>query len=286
MSFEKLAAVSLVAAALSAATPIAQAAPRELVIANENLAEAGDLLDGHLDRFLRRIEEVTGWPKKSLKGKALVRPVEALDYIRKNRSSFAILPIHQVVEGNKELKFELLGRAVGLEGTELYQAGMARVPKGFGAMGDSPSIKVAGSEVRDIDWLHIITDQSISREKPAALVEVPSSQAALKALEEKKVDVAIVSNPMWRELEKRASGTKPDLEFVFGSPKLPPSAFVVVGKFASAADRKKIAAAIDKICKEPGADACGRVGLMYIQPGYTQAHQKMIDHYNSLKSTR
>ena len=98
--------------------------------------------------------------------------------------------------------------------------------------------------------------------------------------------MAIVSNPMWRELEKRANGPKADLEFVFGSPKLPPSAFVAVGKFASAADRKKLAAAIDKICKEPGAEACGRVGLMYIQPGMTQHHQKILDHYQTLKALK
>jgi hypothetical protein len=286
VSSPKLIGVCLITLTLCAVAPAARAAPRELVIANENLAEAGDLLDGHLNKFLRRIEEVTGWPKNSLKGKALVRPVEALDYIRKNRSGFAILPIHQVVEGAKELKFQLLGRAVGMEGTELYQAGMARVPKSFTLVGEKPSIKVAGSEVRDVDWLTIITGESISRDKPAALVEVPSSQDALKALEEKKVDVAIVSNPMWRELEKRTTGNKPDLEFVFGSPKLPPSAVVAVGKFASAADRKKFAAAIDKICKESGADPCGRVGLMYIQPGMTQHHQKILDHYQSLKATK
>ena len=218
MSSLKFIAVCLTTLTLCAIAPTARAAPRELVIANENLAEAGDLLDGHLDKFLRRIEEVTGWPKNSLKGKALVRPVEALDYIRKNRSGFAILPIHQVVEGAKELKFQLLGRAVGLEGTELYQAGMARVPKSFALLGEKPSIKVAGSEVRDVDWLTIITDQNITRDKPAALVEVPSSQDALKALEEKKVDVAIVSNPMWRELEKRTTGNKPIWSSCSGHP--------------------------------------------------------------------
>jgi hypothetical protein len=286
VSPSKLAAVSLTVLTLCAITPTAGAAPREIVIANENLVEAGDLLDQHLDRFLRRIEQVTGWPKNSLKGKAVVRPVEALDYIRKNRSAFAILPIHQVVEGYKDLKLELLGRAVGLEGTELYNAGVARFPKNFVELGASHSIKVAGPEVRDVDWLAIISDSTITRDKPAALVEVPSSQEAFKLLEQKKVDVAIVSNPMWRELEKRTTGNKPDLEFVFGSPKLPPSAVVAVGKFASAADRKKFAAALDKICKESGAEPCGRVGLMYIQPGMTQHHQKVLDHYQSLKTTK
>ena len=286
MSLTKLAALSLTTVTLCAVAPVARAAPRELVIANENLVEAGDLLDQHLERFLRRIEEVTGWPKNSLKGKAMVRPVEALDYIRKSRAGFAILPIHQVVEGYKDLKLELLGRAVGLEGTELYHAGVARVPRGFGEVGTSPSIKVAGPEVRDVDWLQIITDQSISRDKPAALVETPSSQDAFKLLEQKKVDVAIVSNTMWRDLEKRTTGPKPDLEFVFGSPKLPPSALVVVGKFATAADRKKLSAAFDKICRDTGAEACGRVGLMYIQRGTLQHHQKILDHYQSLKATK
>jgi hypothetical protein len=285
VSLVKSAVLSLVVT-LYALAPAARAAPREIVIANENLVEAGDLMDRHLDRFLRRIEEVTGWPKNSLKGKAIVRPVEALDYIRKSRSGFAILPIHQVVEGAKELKLELLGRAVGLEGTDLYHAGIARYPKGFVALGSSPSIKVAGPEVRDVDWLAIISDSTITRDKPVALVETPSSQEAFKLLEQKKVDVAIVSNPMWRDLEKRAVGPKPDLEFVFGSPKLPPSAFVAVGKFATAADRKKLAAAIDKICRESGAEACGRVGLMYIQKGWTHHHQQILDAYQSLKATK
>jgi hypothetical protein len=285
VSPSKLIPVCLIVLALGSGAVTARAAPRELVIANENLAEAGELLDQHLDRFLRRIEEVTGWPKNSLKGKAVLRPVEALDYIRKNRSAFAILPIHQVAEGYKELKLELLARAVGLEGTELYHAGVARHASGLGELGKNPALKVAGPEVRDVDWLAIITDQTITRDKPAALVEVPTSQDALRALEQKKVDVAIVSNPMWRDLEKRTTGPKPDLEFVFGSPRLPPSAFVAVGKFASAADRKKLAASIEKICRDTGAEACGRVGLMYIQKE-VRAHQRMIDHYQSLKATK
>jgi hypothetical protein len=264
------------------APPAARAAPRELVMANENLAEAGSELEANFERFLRRIEQVTGWPKQSLKGRALVRPSEALDYIRKHRVGFAILPIHQLAEGSKALKLELLARAVSPEGTELYHAGVARHPKGFAQLGADASIKVAGPEVRDAAWLTIISDDTITEDRPATLIEVPSSEAALQALVDKKVDVAIVSNTMWQALEKRATGPKPEFDFVFASPRLPPSAVVAVGKFASAADRKKLAAALHKVCREDGGPICGRVGLMYIQPGETQSQQKIIQYYQTL----
>src|SRR6185436_20720827 len=97
----------------------AGAAPRELVVAHEILAEAGDHLDENLTALVRRVEDAAGWPKGSLKGKAFIKPQEALGYIKKNRSAFAILPAHQFVEGQKELKLEVLGRAVGLDGSPL-----------------------------------------------------------------------------------------------------------------------------------------------------------------------
>ena len=49
----------------------------------------------NLADFLRRVEEVVGWPKGSLRGKAFTRPRDALAYIKKNRVGFAILPAHQ-----------------------------------------------------------------------------------------------------------------------------------------------------------------------------------------------
>ena len=264
----------------------AAAAPRELVIAHENLVEAGEHLPANLDRLLRRIEEVTGWPRRSLKGKAIVRPAEALAYIKKNRAGFAIVPVHQYVEGRQALKLELLGRAVGAEGTQLYFAGIARRPKNF-TLGTSPGIKVAGPEVHDLAWLSIIADETITAERPAKLVEVPSSQAALQALLDKQVDVAIVSHSMWQALGKRAEPDGGgDLEYVFASPRLPPSAVVAVGKHASTADRNKLAAALDRICKESGGEICARMGLYYIQSGETQAFERVVAAYEAARQKR
>src|SRR5436190_21992700 len=90
----------------------------EIVVANEVLLAGGNKVDAAMEAFVRRVEATGGWPAGSLHGKAFARPAEALDYIRKNKVAFAFLPVHQFVQGSTALKFEVLGRAVGLDGLQ------------------------------------------------------------------------------------------------------------------------------------------------------------------------
>ncbi|HEY0712638.1 MAG TPA: PhnD/SsuA/transferrin family substrate-binding protein [Polyangia bacterium] len=261
--------------------PHANAAPRELVIAHEVLADAGNNLEANLAQFLRRVEEVAGFPKDSLKGKAFARPNDALDYIRTNKVGFAILPAHQVAEAHKALKLDILGRAVGLDGRVLQFVTVTRKPRPF-PEGEIPSgARVAASETHDPAWLALLTEGDLDpRRQPLSFVQTPTSRAALEALLAKKADVAILHPEHWLEVKRRIEDGG-DLEWVVTSPKLPPSAFVAVGKFANAQDRKRMAAAIDKVCKTTGADACGRMGLMYIEAGRAESYSDVINGYQS-----
>ncbi|HEY0709384.1 MAG TPA: PhnD/SsuA/transferrin family substrate-binding protein [Polyangia bacterium] len=267
---------------VTASTPkVSQAAPREIVVAHEVLLEAGDKLEANLAAFLRRVEEVAGLPKNGLKGKAFARPADALAYIREQKVGFAILPAHQVAEAHKTLKLEILGRAVGIDGRVLQFVTVTRKPRPF-PEGEIPAgARVAASETHDPAWLALLTEGDLDpRSRPLALVQTPSSQAALDALLAKKADLAILHPQHFQDIKRRIEDGG-DLEWVVTSPKLPPSAFVAVGKFASAQDRKRMAAAIDKVCKTSGADACGRMGLMYIEAGRADSYADVINGYQS-----
>jgi hypothetical protein len=257
------------------------AAPRELVIAHEVLGEAGENLEANLSAFLRRIEEVAGLPKGALKGKAFARPNDALAYIRANKVGFAILPAHQVAEAHQALKLDILGRAVGVDGRVLQFVTVTRRPRPF-PEGEVPAgARVAASETHDPAWLALLTEGDLDpRGRPLAFVQTPSSRSALEALLAKKADLAILHPEHWQDVKRRIEDGG-DLEWVVTSPKLPPSAFVAVGKFANAQDRKRMAGAIDKVCKTTGADACGRMGIMYIEAGRADSYDDVINGYRS-----
>jgi hypothetical protein len=274
------AVLTLLAAHLA---PPAMAAPRELVVAHEILAQAGEHLDSNLAGFLRRVEEVAGWPKGSLRGKAFVRPRDALAYIKKSRAGFAILPVHQFVEAQRELKLEPLGRAVGVDGSPLVYSTVTRRPRSFGQVAGTPGLRVGATEVYDPVWVKILTEGAIDKDvAPVALVEVPSDKAGVEAVLAKKVDLAIVSELEYRSLKPRIEPTG-DLEWLLSSPHLPPSAFVAVGKYVNAADRKKMAGVLDKICKTTGGSACARLGILYIEAGRAESYQGVLELYQRLK---
>jgi hypothetical protein len=265
---------------LALAGTAAAAPARELVIANENLVEAGEHLEQNLDGFLRRVEEVAGWPKGALKGKVFTRPREVLDHIRKNKTAFAILPAHQFVEGRKQLRFEVLGRAVGVERTSLWYRALVRRPRTFEEITERPGLRLAMTETYDIRWINVLFGGRVQAASHFTLFEVPSDRAALEAVLQKKADVALIFEREWRAIEARAQEPSGELEVVTASPKIPPMAFVAVGRNAKPADRRIMAKAIDKLCKTTGADACARVGIAYMEVGLADSYQEIIDLYS------
>ena len=271
------------ALAAAAASAPAAAAPRELVVAHEILAEAGDHLEENLTGFLRRVEEVAGWPKGSLRGKAFVKPQDALAYIKKSRSGFAILPAHQFVEGQKELKLEVLGRAVGLDGSPLVFSAVTRRPRPFAELAGTPGLRVAVTETLRPAWITILTEGAIDKSvAPVALVQVPRPRLGIEDLLAKKVDLVIVPELEYRALKPRIEPSG-DLEWISARPTSRPRPSWRWANTSRAADKKKMAAAVDKICKTTGGPACSRLGILYIEAGRAESYQGLLELYQSLK---
>jgi hypothetical protein len=51
----------------------------------------------------------------------------------------------------------------------------------------------------------------------------------------------------------------------------------------SAADKKKLAGVIDKICKESGGQACSRLGILYIEAGRAESYQGILQLYQHVQ---
>jgi ABC-type phosphate/phosphonate transport system substrate-binding protein len=256
-----------------------RAAPPEIVIANEVLVAGGQHVPENLAAFLRRLEVAGGWPAGSLRGKAFTRPREALAYIRAHKVPFAILPPHQLVEGRKDLKLEVLGRAVGLEGTQAGYWGVALAGKrSFDHIEESPGLRLALTESYDEQWLRVLMEGNVSA--PAQhfkLVEVASGAEALAALLARKVDVALLSHADFVPLKPRLAPGG-DLAWVYATGTMPPPA-VVADRWATAADRKRLTTALEKLCKGDGADACARMGILYAEPGRGETYNVVIQKY-------
>jgi ABC-type phosphate/phosphonate transport system substrate-binding protein len=257
-----------------------RAAPVEIVVANEALAAGGQHVPENLAAFLRRLETVGGWPSGSLRGRAFSRPREALAYIRANKVAFAILPVHQMLEGRKDLKLEVLGRAVGLEGPRAGYWGVVLAGKrAFDHIEETPGLRLALTEAHDPQWLRVLMEGNVS--DPAEhfkLQEVASNAEALAALLARKVDVALIYESDFTPLKPRF-GAGGDLTWVYASGALPPPAVVAIPRWSSPADRKRMTTALDKLCKGEGADACGRMAIVYAQSGRTDSYDIVIRKY-------
>lgn len=260
-----------------------RAAPLEIVVANEALVAGGQHVPENLNALLRRLETVGGWSSGSLRGRAFSRPREALAYMRASASkvAFAILPVHQVLEGRKDLKLEVLGRTVGLEGSRPGYWGVALSGKRrFGHIEETPGLRLALTEGYDPQWLRVLMEGNVSN--PAqhfALVEVLTGADAVAALLARKADVALVYEADFSALKPRfADGG--DLAWVYASGALPPPAVVAVPRWAPSADRKRMTAALDRLCKGEGADVCARMAIVYAQSGRADTYDTVIRNYS------
>src|SRR6185503_2833147 len=134
----------------------------EIVLANEVLLSGGDKVGPAMEALVRRIESVGGWPAGSLRGRAFGKPREALEYIRKNKVAFAFLPVHQFVQGRAELKMDVLGRAVGLDGLERAYWGVTRnEQRAYEHIEETSGIKIATSEIDDVAWLRTLFEGNV-----------------------------------------------------------------------------------------------------------------------------
>jgi ABC-type phosphate/phosphonate transport system substrate-binding protein len=98
----------------------------------------------------------------------------------------------------------------------------------------------------------------------------------------RKADVALIGQLDFEPLRPRIE-RKVDLAWVYASGNIPAPPVVAVGKFARPADRQKMTAALEKICKKDGADTCGRMGIMYIQAGHADDYATIIKKYESYR---
>src|SRR5688572_3950645 len=158
------------------APSLAAAAPRlELVVGNEALVPAH--APRNLEAFLRRLEVVGGWPQGTFHGKAFPRPREALEHIRKNKSAFAILPPHQLVQGRQDLSFEVLGRAIGMEGPRPAYWGVVRnEPRPYTHIEDHPGLRLVLTEAYDLQWLRVLLEGAVPNpEQHFRLMEVTTN---------------------------------------------------------------------------------------------------------------
>jgi hypothetical protein len=265
-----------------AAAPAAPAQGPEIVVASEALLPK--YADGNMEAFVRRVEAAGGWPAGSLRGKAFPRPREALDYIRKNKVAFAILPVHQYLEGRKELKLEVIGRAVGLEGTEGGYWGVARnEPHAWEHIEDFPGLRLATTETQDLVWLRLLMEGNVARpDRHFKLMETPTGADALAAVLGQRADVALLSQADFAPIKERVA-RKSDLAWVYASGNVPPPPIVAVGKWARPADRKRLTDALDKLCKKEGAQACGKMAIMYIQAGHADDYKTIIGKYEAYR---
>src|SRR6185295_17993534 len=114
------------------------------------------------------------------------------------------------------------------------------------------------------------------------LMQTASGAEAVSAVLGRKADVALISQLDFDPLKPRIE-RKDDLAWVYASGQIPPPPVLAIGKWAKPADRQKMTAALEKICKKEGADSCGRMGIMYIQSGHASDYDTIVRKYEGYR---
>lgn len=281
MSSGRVTSLAVVGAVVAVvARPVeARLAPREIVIANEALRAGGASISANLDAFLRRLERVAGWKPGSLRGKAFPRPSAALDYLRAGHGTFAILPVHQLAEGRRALKLRVVGRAVGLDGTQPTYWGVSRnAERPYNHIEDYPGLRLAATEIADLQWINVLFDGNIDPRTHFKYVAAETPEAALEQVVKQQADVALLYETDFNQIRTRV-GDGRELMWVYTSPPLPPPPVVAVGKRATTADVKALARALPLLCKDDGATACARMAILYAQSGHAETYEALIEKY-------
>jgi len=263
----------------SKARPRAAVAPLGFVIASEALVAGGDYVPANMQAFTRRLESVSGLPPGRLDGRAFARPRDALEHIRRHGAAFAILPSHQFLEGRKQLRFEVIGRAVGLEGTDPGYWGITRnEPRPYTQIEHHPGLRLALTEAHDFRWLWLLFEGNVRPESHFRLVEVPTGQEALAAVLGRRADVALLYESDFRAVKPRI-GKDGDLAWVYASEGVEPPPVLALAGRAPKAERRKVEQALGQICKREGADVCGRMAIMYVERCTADRYARLIDGY-------
>lgn len=255
---------------------------REVVVASEGYREAGEFLAQNLEDLLRRIEEITGWPTGSVKGKAFVRPREALAYLRKNRAAFAILPLHEFAQGKKEFAFEPLAQLVPPGGADHAYWGIARRDTWTGAIQERPGLRLALTEAHDLQWIRVMFEAEVDPAKHFKLVEVATGAEAVEAVLAKRADLAMLNEADFQAIKSR-TGEKDELKWIYTSGVMAPPPFVAVGKYVSKADKAKLAGAIKELCRGKGGAACSRMGIMYVNAEQNDRYRHIVNKYETYR---
>jgi hypothetical protein len=251
-------------------SPPAAAAPRkptrELVIGDEALGKLGDELGPQLDVIARRIERLVGWPKGSLGVRGFADPDAALAYVRKNKPTFAILPLRQYVQGRKALGFEVLAEAFPLELHNVEEPMFYGVALKATPIGEHiqmhPGVKLAIPGGQDRQWVRIMFDGTVDPETHFTFVPVKNDAEALDAVVSKRADMGVLYERFYKDVRPRTENDG-DLKVVYAAPSAPPSPLVAVGKAAKSDDRKKLEPLAGGICDEEARTACTKLGLLW-----------------------
>ena len=114
------------------------------------------------------------------------------------------MPAHRFIQARKELKLDVLGRAVGLDGTSLNFWTVVRKPHPtFDNLMNTPGLRLATAETDDLVWLTVLFEGALRPGRHFKLMEAPTGKAALQLVLEDKADAALIPQGVWTEIKAR-----------------------------------------------------------------------------------
>jgi hypothetical protein len=268
----------------------ALARSRELVIVDDRLAAlpgGAEAVSRHLAFLVKRLEKLAGWKPGSLQGKAFASYDDAAAHVRKSRPGFGILSTHDFVRLRQKHPTRVIGqshdRQMFLGKLPRFWVVTKRDTMVTKHLHMQPDFRLATAEGDDLQWVNVIFDGLLRPATHFQYVKVANTREALEAVEQGKADLAMVPQADIQQIEVRTRRNSGDLKIVYSSPDMPPGAVVAFDKNVNPGDLKSIEAALERLCREDGEDACVGLGIYRVVPGAHEHHPDIAQKYDIYK---
>jgi ABC-type phosphate/phosphonate transport system substrate-binding protein len=234
----------------------------------------------YIDQLLRQVETLAGWPANSAKGVWVDDEKGAEKAIAELKPGYAILDPEVFLSLRKKNGLEPIAI---VRGATFNKGHYSLVVKNAAlkSLADLKGKKVSSNHFASPRYINRVAfDGKIDVEKDFVIDKAIAPSKPLRQVVSGAADAALIDDEQLAKMKDLDGGDQ--LKAIWTSPALPPTPVVAFEKATQPADRKKMAATLEKLCGDPkGKPICESMFIDKFAPVETAAFTAAQKKYDS-----
>ena len=202
----------------------------------------------YIDQLLRQVETMAGWPANSAKGAWVDDEKAAEKAIAELKPGYAILDPEVFLALRKKDGLEPIAAVKGATFNKGHYSLVTKNPA-LKSLADVKGKKVSSNHFASPRYINKVAfDGKIDVEKDFVIEKAVAPSKPLRSVINGSADAALIDDEQLAKMKDIEGGDQ--LKTIWTSPALPPTPVVAFEKTTTAADRKKMAATLEKVCSD------------------------------------